>query len=53
MSTELVKLGQEALAAVANGVAVGAPPVKCQLLASEFYEVLRNEPRRVLCHSAY
>jgi hypothetical protein len=43
MSAELVKLGQEALAAVANGVAVGAPLVKCQLLASEFYEALRNE----------
>jgi hypothetical protein len=45
MSAELVKLGQEALAAVANGVAVGAPLAKCQLLASEFYEVLRNELR--------
>jgi hypothetical protein len=45
-SAELVKLGQEALAAVANGVAVGAPLAKCQLLASEFYEVLRNELRK-------
>jgi hypothetical protein len=44
-SPELLKLGQEALAAVANGVAAGAPLVKCQLLASRFYEALRDELR--------
>jgi hypothetical protein len=45
MSPELVQLGQQALAAVANGVAKGAPLVKCQLLASQFYEALRLELR--------
>jgi len=45
MSAELVRLGQRALAAVANSVAVGATLVECQLLASQFYEALRNELR--------
>ena len=45
MSPELLKLGQEALAAVAKGVAAGAPLLKCQLLASRFYEALRHELR--------
>jgi hypothetical protein len=45
MSSELIELGQRALAAVAASVARGAPLVKCQLLASEFYEVLRQELR--------
>ena len=45
MSPELLKLGQEALAAVAKGVAAGAPLLKCQLLASGFYEALCHELR--------
>jgi hypothetical protein len=45
MSPELIQLGQQALSAVASGVARGAPLVKCQLLASQFYEALRNELR--------
>jgi len=45
MSPELLKLGQEALAAVAKGVAAGAPLLKCQLLASSFHEALRRELR--------
>ena len=45
MSAELVRLGQQALAAVASSVAVGATLVECQLLASQFYEALRNELR--------
>jgi hypothetical protein len=35
--------GQKALAAVATNAASGAPLVKCQLLASEFYEALKRE----------
>jgi hypothetical protein len=45
MPPELIQLGQQALSAVASGVARGAPLVKCQLLASQFYEALRNELR--------
>jgi thioredoxin-like negative regulator of GroEL len=43
MSAELVRLGQQALAAMANSVAVGATLAECQLFASQFYEALRNE----------
>jgi hypothetical protein len=43
MSSELIELGQQALAAVSSSVARGAPLVKCQLLASQFYEALRHE----------
>ena len=46
MSSDLTELGQEAIAAVARGVADGAPLVKCQLLASAFYEALRHELRK-------
>ena len=45
MSSELIELGQEAVTAVASSVAKGAPLVKCQLLASAFYEALRHELR--------
>jgi hypothetical protein len=45
MSSDLTELGQEAIVAVSRGVADGAPLVKCQLLASGFYEALRNELR--------
>ena len=45
MSPELIELGQQALSAVSSSVAEGAPLVKCQLLASEFYEALRQELR--------
>jgi hypothetical protein len=41
----LIELGQQALASVATNVAGGAPLVRCQLLASEFYEVLKRELR--------
>jgi hypothetical protein len=37
---------QEAIAAVSRGIADGAPLVKCQLLASAFYEALRHELRQ-------
>ena len=46
MSSDLTELGQEAIAAVSKGVADGAPLVKCQLLASAFYEALRHELRK-------
>jgi hypothetical protein len=45
MPSHLLELGQQALAAVAISVARGAPLVQCQLLASDFYEVLRRELR--------
>ena len=44
--SDLTELGQEAIAAVSRGVADGAPLVKCQLLASAFYEALRHEHRK-------
>jgi hypothetical protein len=43
VSPELVRCGQQALAAVAREAATGAPLVKCQLLASGFYEALKHE----------
>ena len=46
MSSDLTELSQDAIAAVSRGVADGAPLVKCQLLASAFYEALRNELRK-------
>jgi hypothetical protein len=46
MSSDLTELGLEAIAAVSKGVADGAPLVKCQLLASTFYEALRHELRK-------
>jgi hypothetical protein len=41
----LVGLGQQALANVTISVASGEPLVRCQLLASEFYEALKRELR--------
>jgi hypothetical protein len=41
----LIELGQQALANVTSDVASGAPLVRCQLLASEFYEALKRELR--------
>ena len=46
MSSELIELGQQALATVSSGVAGGPPLLKCQLLASEFYEALRQELKK-------
>ena len=43
MSSELIELGQRALAAVSSSVANGASLIKCKLLACEFYEALRHE----------
>ena len=43
--SHLIELGQQALAAVTTNVASGAPLVRCQLLASEFYEALKRELR--------
>ena len=44
-SSKLIELGQQSVAAVASSVARGAPLVRCQLLASEFYEALKDELR--------
>ena len=43
--SHLIELGQQAIAAVTTNVASGAPLVRCQLLASEFYEALKRELR--------
>jgi hypothetical protein len=45
VSSELIRLGQQSLATVATSVARGAPLVQCQLLATEFYEALKDELR--------
>jgi hypothetical protein len=41
----LVELGRQTLTTVTTNMAGGAPLVRCQLLASEFYEALRRELR--------
>ena len=41
----MIELGQQALASVTTNVASGSPLVRCQLLASEFYEALKRELR--------
>jgi hypothetical protein len=43
--SHLIELGQQAVAAVAVNVVSGKPLVRCQLLASEFYEALKRELR--------
>jgi hypothetical protein len=43
VSPELIRCGQQVLAAVARESATGAPVVKCQLLASAFFEALKHE----------
>src|SRR6476646_4391296 len=40
--SQLTELGQQALTDVRIGVANGEPLVRCQLLASEFYEALKR-----------
>jgi hypothetical protein len=44
--SQLRELGEQAVTAVADDVARGAPLVKCQLLASRFYDALRRELRK-------
>ena len=41
----LIELGQQAVEVVTAKVAEGAPLVRCQLLASDFYEAWRRELR--------
>ena len=41
----LIGLGRQVLATVTTNIAGGAPLVRCQLLASEFYEALKRELR--------
>ena len=43
--SRLIELGQQALAAAVTNVATGAPLVRCQLYASEFYRALKRELR--------
>ena len=43
VSQELVRCGRQTLAAVAREAATGSPLVKCQLVASSFYEALKRE----------
>jgi hypothetical protein len=44
--SQLKELGEKAVTAVAADMAQGAPLVKCQLLASRFYDALRRELRK-------
>jgi hypothetical protein len=44
--SQLIELGQQALAAMVTSVDNGEPLLRCQLLASEFYEALRRELRQ-------
>ena len=43
--SRLIELGQQALAAAVTNVATGAPLVRCQLFASEFYKALKRDVR--------
>jgi hypothetical protein len=43
--SQLIELGQQALTDLRIGVANGEPLVRCQLLASEFYEALKRALR--------
>jgi hypothetical protein len=43
--SELIDMGQQAIEVVAAKVAEGAPLVRCQLLASDFYEAWKRELR--------
>ena len=43
--SQLIELGQQTLTDVRIGVANGEPLVRCQLLASEFYEALKRALR--------
>ena len=43
--SQLIELGRQALTDVRIGVANGEPLVRCQLLASEFYEALKRALR--------
>jgi hypothetical protein len=45
LPSQLIELGQQALTDVRIGVANGEPLVRCQLLASEFYESLKRALR--------
>jgi hypothetical protein len=42
-ATELISCGEEAVSAVGSALLAGAPLVKCQLLASRFYEGVKQE----------
>lgn len=43
--SRLIELGQQALTDVRINVAAGEPLVRCQLIASEFYEALKRALR--------
>jgi hypothetical protein len=43
--SRLIELGEQAVAAVAAKVVEGAPLVRCQLLASDFFEAWRQQYR--------
>ena len=43
--SRLLELGEQAIAAVAAKVAEGTPVVRCQLLASDFFEAWRQQYR--------
>lgn len=43
VSAELIELGRETLSNISAARAAHAPHVRCQLLASRFYEALKSE----------
>jgi hypothetical protein len=43
VSRQVLQLGHDAVAQIASCVAAGAPLLQCQLLASRFYEALKDE----------
>ena len=43
--SRLIELGQQAIEAVATKVAEGTPLVRCQLLASDFFEAWKRQYR--------
>jgi hypothetical protein len=45
LPSHLIELGQQAIEAVAAKVAEGAPLVRCQLLASDFFEAWKQHYR--------
>ncbi|HEY0439094.1 MAG TPA: hypothetical protein VGD36_03400 [Xanthobacteraceae bacterium] len=46
VSAEIIELGRETLSTIAAARAAQAPQVRCQLLASRFFEALKQELAR-------
>jgi hypothetical protein len=48
--SQLIELGERAVAAVAASLARGGPVVKGQLIASRFYEAMQRELKQLPMH---